>query len=58
VVKRGLRRGVSERVMFGSNCGDGRRTSLLGKTRWTLRICKTQENQEEGRPMGGYFIPP
>ena len=19
---------------------------------------KTQENQEEGRPMGGYFIPP
>jgi hypothetical protein len=21
-------------------------------------ICKTQENQEEGRPTGGYFIPP
>jgi hypothetical protein len=21
-------------------------------------ICKTQENQEEGRPIGGYFIPP
>ena len=21
-------------------------------------ICKTQENQEEGRPMRGYFIPP
>jgi hypothetical protein len=21
-------------------------------------ICKTQENQEAGRPMGGYFIPP
>jgi hypothetical protein len=23
-----------------------------------VTICKTQENQEEGRPMGGYFIPP
>ena len=22
------------------------------------KICKTQENQEEGRRMGGYFIPP
>jgi hypothetical protein len=21
-------------------------------------ICKTKENQEERRPMGGYFIPP
>jgi hypothetical protein len=21
-------------------------------------FCKTQENQEEGRPMGGYLIPP
>ncbi|KRY80512.1 hypothetical protein T11_10643 [Trichinella zimbabwensis] len=21
-------------------------------------ICKTQENQEEGRPKCGYFIPP
>ena len=21
-------------------------------------ICKTQENQEEGKSMGGYFIPP
>jgi hypothetical protein len=21
-------------------------------------ICKTQDNQEEGRPTGGHFIPP
>ena len=31
---------------------------ILAQKHRTSKIQFTQENQEEGRPMGGYFVPP